>query len=73
MSETSRVIMDTHDVMTLLDCGRTKACGVIKAANELVLKRNKLPPKRGRCYIKIFCEMTGLSRKEVLEEIRGGN
>lgn len=64
--------MNVDDVMTLLGCGRTKASKVLKDANELVLKRNKLPPKRGRCYIKIFCEMTGLTKKEVIDEIRGG-
>ncbi|MBE6074224.1 MAG: hypothetical protein E7202_06805 [Selenomonas ruminantium] len=66
----SMVLMDTADVMKVMGFKRTKAAGIVQKANDYTESRGYITPKRGSCYIKAFCKLTGLSRGEVLEVIR---
>ena len=72
MLQQSCVLMNIADVMTITGYKRCKAGEIVQRVNAFTESQGFITPRRGSCYIKAFCQMTGLTRKEVLEAIRPG-
>lgn len=68
----STVLLSIADVMTVTGYKRARAGSIVAKVNACTEKQGFITPRRGCCYIKAFCQMTGLTRKEVLEAIRPG-
>ena len=68
----STVLMNVSDVMAVTGYKRSRAGDIVRKVNNYTESQGYITPKRGSCYIKAFCKLTGLARKEVLEAIRPG-
>lgn len=66
----STVLMNITDVMTVTGYKRSRAGSIVAKVNAYTEKQGFITPRRGSCYIKAFCQLTGLTRREVLEAIR---
>ncbi len=66
----STVLLSITDVMTVTGYKRSRAGSIVAKVNAYTEKQGFITPRRGSCYIKAFCQLTGLTRREVLEAIR---
>ncbi len=66
----SCVLMNVADVMAVTGYKQSAAGAIVRKVNAFTESQGFITPKKGSCYIKAFCQLTGLTRKEVLDAIR---
>lgn len=71
IKRTTRIFVTQEDVMTLFDCGKSKAYSIIRDVNKHAKERGQCPFMTGKASKYLFSELYGIPIEEVDSVING--